>query len=173
MARRNDHHFLIRMASKTLRQIKITLTGKFRILADWKTLHRVEQIAASSEAVFIAGDHKISLLSTKDGSTRFSQALADTVVAIAVDSHYATVVTSRGDLLFLSMTEALPTLRRFKRDQPISSPIALDATRIAYLVDGYCYPTLKFFLRRHGPFVLTPRRWMPFVTRTGPGRTPD
>lgn len=135
MARRDDNHFLIRTAPRTLRHIEITLTGQFRSLADWKTPHRVEHLAASTESVFIAGDRKISLLNTKDGSTRFSQALTDPVVAIAVDRHYATVVTSRGDLLFLSMTESLPTLQRFTHDHPLSSPIALDATRIAYMVD--------------------------------------
>lgn len=132
LARRDDFHFFIRTALRSIRHIEITPTGKFRILADWKTPHRVEHIAASTEVVLITGDRKLSVLNTKDGSTRYSQTLADPVVAIAVDRHYSSVLTSRGDLLVLSMTEALPTLRRFTHDHPLSSSIALDPGRIAY-----------------------------------------
>jgi hypothetical protein len=41
----------------------------------------------------------------------------------------------------------------------------------AIFLDGYCYPTLRYYLHRYGPFFITPRRWMPFVTRAGSERT--
>lgn len=41
----------------------------------------------------------------------------------------------------------------------------------AIFLDGYCYPTFRYYLRRYGPFLMTPRRWMPFVTRAGSERT--